>query len=211
MLCHYSVSQCFPVDHLPSPAHIKNRKYCQANSEKLLLPWFTSLHTYWRWTSGAYIFGPDDVWSKHCSKINCWHLADVLIAGSVVQQIQEQFQQAAIGCRKQHEKQLICLYLAFLVRYTCLISLIIKARQLWKQQIRELLLKEQMGLYCLHFTLIWFWFYLEPWQKSVSEWNHTSNLQVSMVVSVCEQRLWQLSQVGFEQCGRIIGVEVTCL
>lgn len=96
-----------------------------------------------KWTSGAHFFGPDDMWSKHCGKINCWHLVDVLIAGSVVQQIQEQFQQAAIGCRKQHEKQLICLYLSLFVRHTCLISLIIKASQFWKQQIRELSAKEQ--------------------------------------------------------------------
>lgn len=39
----------------------------------------------------------------------------------------------------------------------------------------------------------------------------TSNLQVSMVMSVCEQRFWQLSQVGFKHCGCIIGMEVACL
>lgn len=79
----------------------------------------------------------------------------MLIAGSVVQQIQQQLQQAAIGCREQHEKQLKCLNLAFLVRHSCLIPLIIKASQIWKQQIRELLTKEQGGFYCfLDFTLI---------------------------------------------------------
>lgn len=37
----------------------------------------------------------------------------------------------------------------------------------------------------------------------------TSNLQVSMIVPVCEQRLWQLSQVGLEYRGCVIGVEIT--
>lgn len=37
----------------------------------------------------------------------------------------------------------------------------------------------------------------------------TSNLQVSMIVPVCEQRFWQLSQVGLEYCSCVIGVEIT--
>lgn len=38
----------------------------------------------------------------------------------------------------------------------------------------------------------------------------TSNLQVSMIVPVCEQRFWQLSQVGLEYCSCVIWVEVAC-
>lgn len=37
----------------------------------------------------------------------------------------------------------------------------------------------------------------------------TSNLQVSMIVPVCEQRFWQFSQVGLEYCSCVIGVEIT--
>lgn len=37
----------------------------------------------------------------------------------------------------------------------------------------------------------------------------TSNLQVSMIVPVCEQRFWQLSQEGLEDCSCVIGVEVS--
>lgn len=38
----------------------------------------------------------------------------------------------------------------------------------------------------------------------------TSNLQVSVIVPVCEQRLWQLAQVGLEYCSCVIRVEVAC-
>lgn len=37
----------------------------------------------------------------------------------------------------------------------------------------------------------------------------TSNLQVSMIMSVCEQRFWQLPQEGLEYCSCVIGVEIT--
>lgn len=37
----------------------------------------------------------------------------------------------------------------------------------------------------------------------------TSNLQVSLIVSACEQRFWQLSQVGLEYRSCVIGVEIT--
>ena len=88
-------------------------------------------------TKSLYIFGPDDVWSKHCGEINRRHLVDVLIASSVVKQVQQQFQQAAVGWWEQHEKQLKCLDLAFLVRHIRLIPLIIKESELWKWQMRE--------------------------------------------------------------------------
>lgn len=83
----------------------------------------------------------------------------MLIAGSVIQQIKQQLQQAAVGWWKQHEQQLKRLNLAFLVRHICLIPLIIEASQFWTQ-IRELLQKEEGGHFTLsglYFTLIWIW------------------------------------------------------
>lgn len=67
----------------------------------------------------------------------------MLIASSVVQQVQQQLQQAAVGWWEQHEKQLKCLNLAVLVRHIRLIPLIIKASQLWTQQIRKSLQKRR--------------------------------------------------------------------
>lgn len=53
--------------------------------------------------------------------------------------------------------------------------------------------------------------FILKWQESEYKLTNTSNLQVGLIVSVCEQRLWQLSQEDFEQCGCVIGVEVACL
>lgn len=40
---------------------------------------------------------------------------------------------------------------------------------------------------------------------------HTSYLKVRVEVSVCEQRLGQLSQESLEQCGHVVRVEVSRL
>lgn len=102
-----------------------------------------------------YIFWPDNVWSKHFRQVDSRHLVDMLIASSVIQQVKQQLQQTTIGWWEQHEKQLICLNLAFLVRHICLIPFIIKASQVWTQQRKELLQRsrEQIPVYVFFFQL----------------------------------------------------------
>ena len=83
----------------------------------------------------------------------------MLIASSVIQQIKQQLQQAAVGWWKQHEKQLKRLNLAFLVRHICLVPLIIKASQFWTQTDKRIVIKKKRrgSLYIfwslLHFDL----------------------------------------------------------
>lgn len=67
------------------------------------------------------------MWGKHCGEIDGRHLVDVLISSSVVQQVQQQFQQAAVGWWEQHEKQLKGFNLVFLVGHICLVPSFIKA------------------------------------------------------------------------------------
>lgn len=61
----------------------------------------------------------------------------------MVKQVQQQLQQTAVGWWQQHEEQLKCLNLAFLVRHIWLVPFIVKASQLWTQHIRELFKKSK--------------------------------------------------------------------
>lgn len=88
--------------------------------------------------------------------------------------------------------------LALLVGDICLVPLIVKAGHRCAQETKELRLKGRD-----HFLL-------NRWKRKTGLHVNTSNLQVGMIVSVCEQRLWQLPQVGFQQGGSIIGVEAAC-
>lgn len=51
--------------------------------------------------------------------------------------------------------------------------------------------------------------YMRGWQEVFDFFlNNTSDLKVSMIMPVCEQRLWQLPQENFEQRGDVIGMKV---
>lgn len=84
-----------------------------------------------------HIFGPEDVWSKHGGQIDGGHFIQVLIAGGVVQQVEEQLQKAAVGCWQQHEEQLKGFDLTVLVQSIRLIPVLIKEGELWTEHIRN--------------------------------------------------------------------------
>lgn len=78
------------------------------------------------------------MWSKHGGQIDGGHLINVLIAGGVMQQVQQQLQETAVGCWQQHEKQLKCFNLTILVRSICLVPLLVKVGQVWLQHIKKI-------------------------------------------------------------------------
>lgn len=70
----------------------------------------------------------------------------MLIAGGVVQQVEEQLQKSAIGCWEQHEEQLKCFDLTILVKSIRLIPVLIKEGELWAESMKsELKIKERVN------------------------------------------------------------------
>ena len=81
----------------------------------------------------AHRFWPKDVWCKHGGQVEGGHFVEVLIAGRVVQEVEQQLQEAAIGWRQQHEEQLKRLDLTLLVRDVRLVPRRIQTSQFCSQ------------------------------------------------------------------------------
>ena len=79
---------------------------------------------------GTYILGPDDVRCEHGGQVDGRHLVDVLVACGVVQQVQQELQEAAVSWRQEHEEQLERFDPPRLVGDVRLIALGIEASQL---------------------------------------------------------------------------------
>lgn len=79
--------------------------------------------------SCPYALGPDDVRGEHGGQVDGRHLVDLLVASGVVEQVQQQLQQAAVGRRQQHEEQLEGLDLPLLVGDAGLVALVVEAGQ----------------------------------------------------------------------------------
>ena len=81
-----------------------------------------------------YVLGPDDVRGEHGGQVDGGHLVGVLVAGGVVQQVQQQLQQAAVGRWQQHEEQLEGLDLTLLVGNIRLVPLLVKQSAFWEKR-----------------------------------------------------------------------------
>lgn len=78
----------------------------------------------------TYIFGPYDVWCKHECQVEGGHFVFVLLLGGLIQQVQQQFEEAAIGWRQQHEEKLQRFDLTLFVRHGRLVASLIEQRDL---------------------------------------------------------------------------------
>lgn len=76
--------------------------------------------------------GPEDVRGEHEGQVEGRHLVLVLLLGGVVEQVQEQFEQRAVGLGQQQEQKLQRLHLTLLVWGRCLVALLIKQGHVWK-------------------------------------------------------------------------------
>ena len=74
---------------------------------------------------------------KHGSQVDGGHLVGVLVAGGVVQQIQEQLEHAAVGRGQQHEEQLEGLDLPLLVGHVGLVPVLVKESAFWEKATRK--------------------------------------------------------------------------
>lgn len=83
---------------------------------------------------------------EHGGEIDGGHLVDLLISSGVVEQVEQQLQQAAVGRRQQHEQQLERLDLPLLVRDVGLVALIVEEGQRCAREAKELQLKGQGSL-----------------------------------------------------------------
>lgn len=70
---------------------------------------------------------------KHERQVGGGHLVLVLLPGGVVQQVQQQFEQRAVGLRKQQEEQLQRLYLTLLIGYRGLVAVLVKQGHVWRR------------------------------------------------------------------------------
>lgn len=70
--------------------------------------------------------GPEDVRSEHDGQVEGGHLVLVLLLGGVVQQVQQQFEQQAVGLRQQQQEQLQRLHLTLLVGDRGLVALLVQ-------------------------------------------------------------------------------------
>lgn len=61
------------------------------------------------------MFGPEHVRSEHQRQVEGGHLVLVLLFGRVVEQVQQQFEQRAVGLRQQQQEQLQGLDLTLLI------------------------------------------------------------------------------------------------
>lgn len=77
--------------------------------------------------------GPEDVRGEHEGQVVCRHLVLVLQLGGVVQQVQQQLEQRAVGRRQQQEEQLQRLDLALLVGNRRLVAVLVEQRHVWKR------------------------------------------------------------------------------
>lgn len=66
---------------------------------------------------------------EHGGEVDGGHLVDLLVTRGVVEQVEQQLQQAAVGRRQQHQQQLERLDLPLLVRDAGLVALIVEAGQ----------------------------------------------------------------------------------
>lgn len=84
--------------------------------------------------------GPEDVWSEHDGQVEGGHLVLVLLLGGVVQQVQQQFEQQAVGLREQQQEQLQRLRLTLLVGDRGLVAMLIQQHHVCnrKQEDRRL-------------------------------------------------------------------------
>ena len=71
---------------------------------------------------------------EHGSQVDGGHLVGVLVAGGVVQQIQEQLEHAAVGRGQQHEEQLEGLDLPLLVGHVSLVPPLVKQSAFWEKR-----------------------------------------------------------------------------
>ena len=75
----------------------------------------------------THVSGPEDVGGEHEGQVEGGHLVLVLLLGSVVEQLQEQLEQRAVGGGEQHEEELQGLNLTLLVRHRRLVALLVEA------------------------------------------------------------------------------------
>lgn len=75
---------------------------------------------------------------KHESQVEGGHFVFVLMLGGLIEQVQQQFEEAAVGWREQHEEKLQGFDLALFVRRGRLVALLVKQCHLCETQKREM-------------------------------------------------------------------------
>lgn len=81
-----------------------------------------------------HVSGPEDVRGEHEGQVEGRHLVLVLLPGGVVEQVQQQPEQRAVGLRQQLQQQLQRLHLPLLVGHGGLVAVLVKQRQVCKEQ-----------------------------------------------------------------------------
>lgn len=85
----------------------------------------------------TYVFGPYDVRCEHESQVEGGHLVFVLLLGGLVEQVQQQLEEAAVGWREQHEEELQGFDLALFVRHRRLVAFLVELRDLCETRRRQ--------------------------------------------------------------------------
>lgn len=78
----------------------------------------------------AYIFGPDDMRCEHERQVEGGHFVFILLLGGLIEQVKQQFEEAAVGWRQQHEEKLQSFQLALFVRHGRLVAFLVEQRDL---------------------------------------------------------------------------------
>ena len=82
----------------------------------------------------SHMSGPEDVRREHEGQVEGRHLVPVLVPGGVVEQVQQQPEQRAVGLGQQLEQQLQRLHLPLLVGHSGLVALLVKQHQVCNRQ-----------------------------------------------------------------------------
>lgn len=133
---------------------------------------------------------------KHEGQVEGGHLVLVLLPGGVVQQVQQQFEQRAVGLGQQQQQQLQRLQLPLPVGHRRLIALVIKQHHVCKGNREDNVMDGGPGVLKV---------------RRRQREGLTGDLQVRVEVPVREQRFRQLPQEALQQGGSIVGVKVSRL
>lgn len=87
--------------------------------------------------AGPYVSGPEDVRGEHEGQVEGRHLVALLLPGRVVQQVQQQLEQRAVGRRQQQQQELQRLHLALLVGHSRLVAVLVQQGQICSRRKRE--------------------------------------------------------------------------